>query len=233
MKNHYKNIDRLKVVAIALQPIKNKIVFVGGAVVDLYTDDQSREEMRITDDIDIVVEVVNKGDYTKLEEQIRILGFRNDITSNVICRYKFNDIIVDVMPNDESVLGFSNKWYKEGIQNSFEFEIDLEASIYLFSVSYFIASKLEALKSERHGADYRFNSDFEDVVYIFNNCTTIESDILQANESVKVYIKLELEKLLKRRNIEEEITASLEYSNQEFRKNRIIAIWKKLIDEPL
>jgi hypothetical protein len=231
MRNLYKNINRLKTIAVALQPVKNKIVFVGGAVVDLYTDDPSREELRITDDIDVVVEVINRENYSELEEEIRRLGFQNDIMSNVICRYKYFDIIVDVMPYDESILGFSNRWYKEGVPNSIDFVIDLETSISLLPVSYFIASKLEALKSERHGSDYRWNSDFEDIIYIYNNLTTIGEDILQSDKSVKGYIKIELEKLIKRPYIEEEIIANLEYSNQQFRKNRIISTWKKLTDE--
>lgn len=35
MINNYKNIVRLKVIGEALKEIKNKVVFVGGAVVDL------------------------------------------------------------------------------------------------------------------------------------------------------------------------------------------------------
>ncbi|GAB3511047.1 hypothetical protein [Emticicia fontis] len=231
MRNKYKNIDRLKTIANALLPVKNKIVFIGGAVVDLYTDDPAREEVRITDDIDIVVEVINRGDYSELEEQVRILGFRNDTSSGVICRYKFNEIIVDIMPNDASVLGFSNKWYKDGVENSINFNIDTKTSIYLFPISYFIASKLEALKSRGNSSDYRGDSDFEDIIYIFNNRSTIENDILLADESVKIYIKFELEMLLKRHSIEEEITSNLEYSNNQFRKDRIISIWKNIINK--
>jgi hypothetical protein len=36
-----------------------------------------------------------------------------------IGRYKINEIIVDVMPTDEYVLGFSNRWYREGVENRF------------------------------------------------------------------------------------------------------------------
>ena len=41
MVNNFRNIVCLKVVAKALSGLKNKAFFVGGAVVELYTDDPS------------------------------------------------------------------------------------------------------------------------------------------------------------------------------------------------
>src|SRR4028119_950961 len=32
-----------------------------------------------------------------------------------LCRWQYEGISIDVMPCDESVLGFSNRWYKPGI----------------------------------------------------------------------------------------------------------------------
>jgi len=46
------------------------------------------------------------------------MGFENDIESNILCRYKVQGIIVDVMPTGENVLGFSNKWYPEGFKKA-------------------------------------------------------------------------------------------------------------------
>lgn len=46
MVNSYRNIVRIKVVAKALRELNNKVVFVGGAVVDLYADDPTRGEIR-------------------------------------------------------------------------------------------------------------------------------------------------------------------------------------------
>lgn len=42
MVNSFRNLVRIKVVAKALQELNNQVVFVGGAVVDLYADDPSR-----------------------------------------------------------------------------------------------------------------------------------------------------------------------------------------------
>ncbi len=227
----YKNIVRLKVVAKALTELEHKIVFVGGAVVELYCDDPARGEVRPTDDIDVVIELINRGSHADLEERLRQIGFKNDIESNVICRFKYHDIIVDIMPTDDRILGFTNRWYKDGINNTVSATLDDQVTIQVFDVSYFLASKIEALKSERRGKDFRFNSDFEDIIYIFDNNTNLLSTILQAEIEVKSYLKNELTQLLQRPYIDEEITANLEFTNSYKRKDRIIALWRTIIQE--
>lgn len=231
MKHSYQNIVRIKVLAQALSSIEHKIVFVGGAVVELYCDDSARAEVRPTDDIDIVIELQNLGSYTKLEETLRGIGFQNDIFSGIICRYKYHDIVVDIMPNDEKILGFTNIWYKKGLEWSVLFEIDEELSISIFPVEYFLASKFEALKSNRHGEDYRWNSDFEDIIYIFDNRINLEHEILNTTEDVLNYIKSSLRELMERKTIEEEISASLDFSGHYARKQRILAIWHSILNK--
>jgi hypothetical protein len=53
-------------------------------------------------------------------------------------------VIVDIMPTGENVLGFKNKWYPEGYKNSIVVDIDGQYSIRIFSLPYFMASKLDA-----------------------------------------------------------------------------------------
>lgn len=229
MVNLYKNIVRIKVIAEALEKLNHNIVFVGGAVVELYCDDPARGESRPTDDVDIVVELINRGSHAELEEELRKIGFRNDMDSKVICRYKYHDIIVDIMPTDTKILGFTNIWYKEGVKNCTKFDLDNERSIQIFSICYFLASKFEALKSERHGKDYRFNSDFEDIIYLFDNRMDIKNEIIESEGEIKVYIQTALNALLKRAYIEEDISANLGYSNIPKRQERILSIWKSII----
>jgi len=228
---NYKNIVSLKVVANALAELEHKIVFVGGAVVELYCDDPARGEIRTTDDIDVVIELINSGSHADLEERLRQIGFKNDIESQVICRFKYHDIIVDIMPTDARFLGFTNRWYKDGVDHAIFMTLENQATIQIFDVAYFLASKIEALKSERRGKDFRLNSDFEDIIYIFDNSTYLLSAILQAEIEVKTYLKNEIVQLLQRPNIDEEITANLEFINSNKRKDRIVSIWKTIIQE--
>jgi hypothetical protein len=204
------------------------VVFVGGAVVDLYADDPSRGETRPTDDVDVFMEIVSRVNYVHIEERLRAIGFKNDIESGVICRYKYHDIVVDVMPDDETVLGFANTWYRKGIGNNIKLRLD-DIEITILDVAYFLATKFEALASKRHGDDFRYNSDFEDIIYIFDNRTTILQDILVSDHMVSQFLKISIATLLNRSNIEEEVFANLERSNQIIRKNRILEIWRNIL----
>jgi hypothetical protein len=230
MVNSFRNIVRIKVVAKALKELNNKVVFVGGAVVDLYADDLSRGETRPTDDVDVFMEIVSRVNYVHIEKRLRKIGFKNDMESNVICRYKYHDIVVDVMPDDETVLGFANTWYKKGINSCQSMKLD-DTEITILNVAYFLATKFEALGSKRHGDDYRLNSDFEDIVYIFDNRTTILQDIFSADNIVNQFLKTSIAVLLIRPNIEEEVSANLERSNQIFRKNKIMEILRNICEK--
>ena len=56
MENKVINIKIVAQVAHALQELKDKMVFVGGAVISLYTDDPAADELRPTADIDMAIQ---------------------------------------------------------------------------------------------------------------------------------------------------------------------------------
>jgi hypothetical protein len=128
------SILRTKAVALILKELNQKLVFVGGATVALYAPKEISLETRPTDDVDIVVELASDMDYSKLDEELRRLGFRNDIESGIICRYKIQGIIVDIMPTNSAVLGFSNIWYPEGFKNAIGVELDNETRFFLMPI---------------------------------------------------------------------------------------------------
>lgn len=63
MHNKIINLDLVAQVAQGLQELKDKMVFIGGAVISLYTDDPAAEEIRPTSDIDMTINLAN---YTEL-----------------------------------------------------------------------------------------------------------------------------------------------------------------------
>ena len=191
--SHHKNIVRIKAVHNALGSLKDDVVFVGGATVSLYAD-RMAEEVRPTDDIDILIELWTHKDYAELEVQLRKIGFTNDQESGIVCRFQVQGITVDVMATGEDVLGFSNKWYPDGFKNALDYKID-DHIIKIFSASYFIASKLEAFKN-RGNNDGRTSSDFEDIVFVFENRFSIWDEMQNCNADLKEYLKIEFRKLL-------------------------------------
>ncbi|MRG46806.1 hypothetical protein GFS24_16925 [Chitinophaga sp. SYP-B3965] len=206
---HQQNITRIKAVYNALEEIAKEVVFVGGATVSLYAD-RPAVETRPTDDIDIMVEVVGYSEYAQIEEKLRSKGFTNDQTSRVICRYQVRGITVDVMPTDQTILGFSNRWYKAAFATSIDILIDGDYSFRILRPDYFIATKLEAFKG-RGKNDGRTSSDFEDIIHVLNNRTTIWDEIQQAEEELRHYFTKSFAGLLQNPYLEEWIMANLEY----------------------
>ena len=59
-----------------------------------------------------------------LSERLRALGLAEDTTHGApLCRWRRHDLIVDVMPVDERVLGFGNRWYPSAIETAQRLDI--------------------------------------------------------------------------------------------------------------
>ena len=209
--SHHINITRIKAVHNLLGHLRDQVVFVGGATVSLYADRQA-PEVRPTDDVDILVEIGSRWNYMALEEQLRQMGFQNVQDSKFMGRYTVQGLVVDVMPTDEQILGFSNKWYRHGFETAIDHELDEQHRVKIFSPPCFIASKLEAFKS-RGGNDGRLSSDFEDIVFVLENRTSIWQEMSNAEPHLKEYLVNEFTILYKHPYVREWIDAhSLSYS---------------------
>jgi hypothetical protein len=191
--NYLSNISRIKVIANAFKDIKNEVIFVGGAVVSLYCKDPELIHLRITDDVDVVIEIKSYGMYMHLQEKLRELEFNEDNESQVICRWKYKGIIVDIMPNDPDILGFSNSWYKEGGLYKEKFDLDADTSIYILPSLYFLATKFEALKNRDGGVDWRWSQDFEDIIKLL---LEIEISFIGYDDKIKTFIVQSMKEII-------------------------------------
>lgn len=202
------NIVRIKAVAKALGDLKEKVVFVGGATLSLYST-RKVFEVRPTEDVDIIVEVLNYSKGAELDDKLRSIGFVNDTESGIICRWRIQKIIVDIMPTTDAATGFSNRWYPEGFEHAINHEIDKSCTVRILDAPYFLATKIEAFNS-RGNNDGRTSHDFEDIVYVLENRKEIWEEIATAPGSIKKYLRSEFRILLNNRNIMEWIDSHVE-----------------------
>lgn len=224
------NIEMLQTVANGLGDLKDDMVFVGGAVAELYASNPELSDIRPTLDVDCVIELRSKTAHIKLEEDLRALGFTNDTSKGApICRWIYKDIMVDVMPSDSDVLGFSNRWYDEGIENKISKTLPNGTEVFVFPPEYYIAAKFEAHKG-RGGNDLRQSHDFEDIIYILDNCSELLDNISNANESVKAYLKEEFFNLLKNNGLTEGIESALPYGSEEEATEIIMELIQSIAD---
>jgi hypothetical protein len=215
----------LETIAHGFGDMLEQFVFVGGTVVELYASSDTYQEARQTDDVDCVVEVTSLANYYDLEEKLRQLGFKDDIIEDgPICRKLYKGIKVDVMPTDEYILKFSNKWYKEGFSNAQYHILSSSTSIKILPVSYFIASKLEAFFSfsRAHNNDVYASHDFEDIIYILDNCDNVIEQIQTSSDSVKSYIQDKFDFLLKNKPLIYALSGILRDDDNEVKVLKII-----------
>lgn len=202
MHNKIINLGVVAKVAEGLQELKEKMVFVGGAVISLYTDDPAADEIRPTGDIDMTINLANYSEWVEMQERLSELGFHPDSEGHSICSYLYEDIPVDIMPSEESTLGGSNRWYKPGFKFLQEIEISKDVYIKILPSPYFLATKFEAFK-DRGKNDYYGSHDYEDIIYLLDNRLNIVEEVLSSEEDVKRYIQNELEVLRNHRHYEE------------------------------
>lgn len=184
-----KSIEMLMEIAKGLGPLRERVVFVGGSTVALYLTDPAAPGIRPTEDVDCVIELVTRAEYYKLEDQLRKLGFQHTADANApICRWRYHGLTADIMPTEGSVLDFKNKWYPDGYTNSQEVKLPGGQIIRIFSLPYFLASKIEAFQDRGHG-DFLCSSDMEDIIAVLDGAENVAEKVLKAPEPVKSYLQ--------------------------------------------
>ncbi|MEG4114132.1 MULTISPECIES: hypothetical protein [unclassified Microcoleus] len=178
----------LETVARILSQVRTTIVFTGGATIFLYLDEVAAPDIRPTDDVDCVVEIMSRAEYYNFSNLLRTLGLQESTESGApLCRWQYEGISIDVMPCDSSVLGFSNRWYRPGIANSIRYQLPSGRQILIFSTPYLLASKIEAFIG-RGGGNFYFSSDIEDIVALLDGRFSLFEEVQQADEEVKAFL---------------------------------------------
>lgn len=161
--------------------------FVGGCTTAmLVTDSAVLDDIRFTDDVDLVIELAGISAWEKLTQRLAAKGFKITGEDDVNCRFRFNDVIVDVMPSDPSILGYANRWYVEGLSQAVPFELPSGRSIRIFKPEFFLATKLEAFTGRGNGDPY--HKDVEDIIILIDGRQELLAEVSDAGEELKQYI---------------------------------------------
>lgn len=185
-------------VAECLGPLRQKAVFLGGAATGLFITDEAAPEVRATKDVDIIVEILSRSDYYQLEETLRSLGFTQSMEEDApLCRWVIDDIKVDVMPTDEKILGFSNKWYSPAIRNAVEIPLlEKGIEIRIVTAAYFLATKIEAFYGRGKG-DYMASHDMEDIITIIEGRLELINEVKESEINLKDFLAEKFQHFLK------------------------------------
>lgn len=170
----------------ALGDVADEMVFVGGATTGLLITDRAAPEVRVTKDVDVIIQVSNASEFYEFEERLRERGFTED--RQLVCRWHHShSVILDMMPTDEKILGFSNRWYEGAIASATLYELDSSISIRLITAPYFCATKLVAFDG-RGNRDYASSHDLEDFLSVVDGRTELVDEINEAEPPVRAYL---------------------------------------------
>ena len=138
----------LETVAVALGPeLRQKLVFVGGCTTALFiTDFITLEDVRATDDVDLIVDLAGYAGWRELEKRLKAKGFLTSLDDEILCRMRLGTLKVDFMPDNAEILGFTNRWYAQGIEQSQCYQLTEDLVIKILPPEVFVATKLEAYK---------------------------------------------------------------------------------------
>jgi hypothetical protein len=191
-----------------LRPLLGELVFVGGCTTGLLLTDSAASGIRPTNDVDAIVDVTTYARYAALAERLRDLGLTEDTTEGApLCRWRYGNLIVDVMPVDEKVLGFSNRWYPDAIRSAQKVSI-AGSEVQLVTSVYFVATKLEAFRGRGRG-DVTLSHDLEDIVALVDGRPEIVAEITHAPGEVRKFIASRIARLMDNMEFREALSGFL------------------------
>ena len=189
-------LDMLETVATALgDDLRERLVFVGGCTTALFiTDPITLEDVRATDDVDLIVDLVGRAGWYELQEQLLGQGFSISPEDKVMCRMRLGALKVDFMPDDADILGFSNRWYARGIETAVIHQLSDALQIKHLTPPVIAATKLEAYRG-RGNNDPLGSHDLEDVLLVIDGREELIAEVRAADADTRGFIAAELRAL--------------------------------------
>lgn len=190
------NLDILLQAVNQLGPLVDEMVFLGGCATGLLLTDPGAPPIRATIDVDVIVGAGSLSEYYALSAQLRERGFSEDTSEDApLCRWVAKNVILDVMPIDEKILGFTNQWYAPAMQQADTYALPTGQRIKMVTAPYFLATKLEAFYG-RGGGDYMSSHDMEDLLAVIDGRPDIVEEIATCDARLKTYLAEQFSQLL-------------------------------------
>lgn len=135
---------------------------------------------------------------------------------------RLGNLKVDFMPDDPNILGFSSRWYKEGIYTALKYALPSGRVIKHLTPLLFLATKLEAYGG-RGQNDLLGSHDLEDIINVVDGRPTLLSEVQAAQGEVRGYLSEQFRALLQHPDFE-----SFLYGNIRGPEGRVEIVNKRL-----
>lgn len=196
-------------VAQVLGGLCGSVVFVGGCATGLLVTAVRAQPIRPTDDVDMVARAATVREYHEVEKQLQARGFVHDISPDApICRWRFREIVVDLMPSEDGVLGFHNRWYPLALETAQVVSLDEAVSIRLIAAPVFVATKFEAFQGRGKG-DFLMSHDLEDIITVVDGRAGLADEMRSFPAELREYLASNFRVLLASPGFLEALTGHL------------------------
>jgi len=200
------NRDRFERVVRLLEPVLDALVFVDGCVTGHMITDPAAAGIRPTRDVDAIADLTSYAMYAALSNQLRGSGLKEDTTEGAPAgRWRHGDAVIDIVPTDRSVLGFSNSWYAPAMATAQRITV-ARRQLRIIAPAYYLATKLEAFHGQ---ADVIASSDLEDLVMVVDGRPQLLDEIERADPQVRQFIAAEISALMDNRRFTDGLAAFL------------------------
>lgn len=183
------NAEQVRRTAVALGGLLKEVVFVGGQIVPFFITDRSLHRLRPTDDVDVVVECRTRHAYHEFAQRLHTVGFRPDQSPGApVCRYRTTDgLVLDAMPLDGEILGFSNHWYPLVMDSAVSVDLTADVVIRAAHPVALLATKWEAFLDR--GFNDPFGShDLEDLLMLIAGRPELANELQPLSPDVRAFI---------------------------------------------
>lgn len=182
-------------VARRLGPLREDVVFLGGAAAALLVTDPIAPKPRPTKDVDVIVEIGSFPECIGLHEKLIEHGFSEDISEGAPrCRWIVDGIKVDVLATDPPI-GFPNRWYRQAIAGARNYDLPGGPTIRLITGPFFLATKLEAFRDRGRG-DLIASHDIEDIVAVVDGRAELLAEVSDAPSELQQALRDEFGDLM-------------------------------------
>ena len=203
------NLEILMLAVEQLGELADEMVFLGGCATGLLITDSAAPPIRVTKDVDAIIQVVSLAQYHRLSEKLREKGFQEDMSDGApICRWISNNVLLDVMPTDSKILGFSNRWYVPATENAVHIQLPSGKSIKMVTSPYFLITKLEAFDG-RGAGDYLMSHDIEDIIALLDGREQIMDEIKKTDTTLASELAKRFSELLQNKQFIEAISGHM------------------------
>ncbi len=192
---HPVNAAALAEIAEQLVKLNLEFAFLGGAVLGFLLDSPGLVRLRVTDDVDAIVNIVTFSEYAEMEDILRKVGFHHDLTpGSPVCRWLYKNFTVDIMPVRDHTKTMTNQWFEYSLRTASNRSFE-SVTVPTISATCFVATKLAAFQG-RGIHDLYTSHDLEDIITIVDGRATLVREFEDENTAIRNYVAEGISRLL-------------------------------------